>query len=583
MVAGSVRPALTRVGFRRDVRLFLASLVGFLIILLAGALLLLQRFEQETERAILSTWEHSASLAARELSALSTAEQADMQTRLMLMMGRYELAGAVITRARGGIVNVGISPAAEGVETIARPISFGTLTAVFDAGRLNHTRTTFLVTASSTLIAAALATILMLLYLPRITEPVEQMLASAAEVRDRAPHDDEQQYLIDTFRESITRLKAQEEELLLLHHAERTRADDLERVTEALTRSISSGFVSVDPAGRLIDVNAVARDILGTTRDEMRGLTIDEAFGDSEFSRTLLAAVESQSTINRRELAVTAGEQPRVVGLTTVPLLGVERQFLGMLALFTDLTPVRRLEGRVREMQNLADLGEISAGIAHEFRNSLSAILGYLRLSKNHASPEALKPVENAEREAYALSKAVDALLIFAKPMAFEKDVVDLYEVSGDIVQRVSSQFPEVTIECRGEPAIVKGDAHLLGRVLENLLRNAVDSVKQQGSGAIRVVVSGEPEPGVAIEDDGIGLDPASVQRLFLPFQSDSPGGYGLGLPLVKKIVLLHDGTVDLTGEPGKGARATIRFPRVTPGTKSNNFDALRPNERASI
>jgi signal transduction histidine kinase len=180
--------------------------------------------------------------------------------------------------------------------------------------------------------------------------------------------------------------------------------------------------------------------------------------------------------------------------------------------------------------------------------------------------------VENAEREAHALSKAVDALLIFAKPMAFEADDVDLYEISGDIVQRVSPQFPDVSIECRGEPAIVKGDAHLLGRAIENLLRNAVDSVKQKGSGAVRVVVSSEPEPEVAIEDEGIGLDPASVQRLFLPFQSDSPGGYGLGLPLVKKIVLLHDGAVELSGEPGNGARATIRLPRVTSGTKSNTF-----------
>ena len=578
MVAGSVRPALTRVGFRRDVRLFLASLVGFLIILLAGALLLLQRFEQETERAILSNWEHSASLAARELSALSPAEQVDLETRLMLMMGRYDLAGATITRGKGGNVNAGMTPAAEGVETIARPISFGTFTAVFDAGRLNQTKKTFLITASSTLLAAAMATILLLLYLPRITGPVEQMLASAAELRDRSPHDDEQQYLIDTFRESITRLKAQEEELLGLHQAERMRADDLERVTEALTRSISSGFVSVDPNGRLIDVNAVAREVLGLIEGDVRGLTVTEAFGDNEFSRTLLTAVESQSTINRRELGVSVDGQQRVVGLTTVPLLGIERQFLGMLALFTDLTPVRRLEGRVREMQNLADLGEISAGIAHEFRNSLSAILGYLRLSKNHASPAALKPVENAEREAYALSKAVDALLIFAKPMAFETDAVDLYEISSDIVQRVSPQFPDVAIECGGESAIVNGDAHLLGRVIENLLRNAVDSVKQKGSGAIRVIVRAEPEPEVRIEDEGIGVDPANVPRLFLPFQSDSPGGYGLGLPLVKKIVLLHDGTVELAGEPGKGARATIRFPHVAEasptGTKSNNFSA---------
>jgi signal transduction histidine kinase len=578
MVAASVRSTLTRVGFRRDVRLFLASFVGFLILLLTAVLLLLQRFEQQTEAAIRSSWNHSAGLAARELSALTPAEQTDLQTRVILMIGRYDLDGAIVTRPKGMAISEGIASQQTGIESVVRPLPYGTFTAVFDAGTLHRTHKMFVIIATGTLIAASLATILLLLYIPRITGPVEQMLTSAAELRDREPHDDEQQYLISTFRESITTLKAQEQELLRLHQAERMRADDLERVTGALTRSIGSGFVSVDPSGRLIDVNAVAREILGTVRDDPRGLTIDEAFGVTEFSRTLNEALASRAAINRRELALTVSAQQRVVGLTTVPLLGIERQFLGMLALFTDLTPVRRLENRVREMQNLADLGEISAGIAHEFRNSLSAILGFLRLSKDREPADARRSVENAEREALALAKAVDALLIFAKPMTFETDVVDLLELSSEIVQRVSQQFPDVPIECRGEQALVKGDTNLLGRALENLIRNAADSVKQKGSGSIRVAVSNEPEPEVRIEDDGIGLDQASVPRLFLPFQSDSPGGYGLGLPLVKKIVLLHEGTVELSGEQGKGARATIRFPHAAgaapAGTKSNTLRA---------
>lgn len=571
MVADSVRPALTRVGFRRDVRLFLASLVVFLIILLTGVLLLLQRYEQEAERAIRANWSRSASLAARELGTLSPAEQADLQNRLILLLGRYELAGAAVKPVKGPSLSEGVPPDQEGVETVTRPLPYGTFVAVFDAGALRQSRKTFMFTTFTTLLAAAIATILLLLYIPRITRPVEEMLASAAEVRNRLPQDDEQQYLIDTFRESIRRLKSQEAELQQLHQAERARADDLERVTAALTRSISSGFISVDPAGRIIDVNAVARDILGTTGDEPRGLTIEQAFGENEFSRALTTALESQTTINRREVGIHVDGQQRIVGVTTVPLLDVDRDFLGMLALFTDLTPVRRLETRVREMQNLADLGEISAGIAHEFRNSLSAILGFLRLSRK--APDPLRSVENAEREALALSKAVDALLIFAKPMAFEPDIVDLLEISIDVTKRVAEQFSDVEIECSGEAAPVSADPALLSRALENLLRNAVDSVRQKGGGAIHVTVLRAPEPEVRIEDTGVGLDPASVPRLFLPFQSDSAGGYGIGLPLVKKIVLLHQGSVELWGEPGRGARAVVRLPEAgLTGTKSNSL-----------
>src|SRR3954468_4479868 len=202
MVAASVRPQLTRVSFRRDVRLFLASLVGFLIILLSGVLVLLQRFEQEAEQSIRSNWAHSADLARRELGAFSSAEQSELQTRLLFVLGRYDLAGATVTRLNGRPVSAGLSPRDPGLDSLVEPLPYGTFTAVFDASTIHHIRTTFVVTVSGALVAAAIATILLLLYLPRITGPVEEMLASAAELRDRSPHDDEQQYLIDTFRES---------------------------------------------------------------------------------------------------------------------------------------------------------------------------------------------------------------------------------------------------------------------------------------------------------------------------------------------------------------------------------------------
>ena len=68
------------------------------------------------------------------------------------------------------------------------------------------------------------------------------------------------------------------------------------------------------------------------------------------------------------------------------------------------------------------------------------------------------------------------------------------------------------------------------------------------------------PHPSIVIEDDGVGVDPMEVRSLFLPFRTSNPGGHGLGLPLAKKIILLHGGTIRLTGQPGAGAVATIEF-----------------------
>src|SRR5262249_14980094 len=145
--------------------------------------------------------------------------------------------------------------------------------------------------------------------------------------------------------------------------------------------------------------------------------------------------------------------------------------------LFTDLTPIRNLENRVRELQTLADLGEISTGIAHEFRNSLAAILGYLRLVR--LEPLADKPraaAQRAEREAPELSRAVDSLLAFARPMTLSMSRVDLHELVGEILTRIEPPAG-VTVDFDGRSVSVDADAALLGRAFENLLRNAVDSV----------------------------------------------------------------------------------------------------------
>ena len=108
--------------------------------------------------------------------------------------------------------------------------------------------------------------------------------------------------------------------------------------------------------------------------------------------------------------------------------------------------------------------------------------------------------------------------------------------------------------------------------LLENVLRNAVDAVRQKGErGSVRVELRDTPLPTVTITDNGVGFDPAETQKLFLPFHSNKPNGFGMGLPLAKKIVLLHGGTLRLQGEPGKGAVATIEFADVIPSREDGD------------
>lgn len=547
-------------------RLFFGALVGFLGILIILLLLFLRSFLGHTTDAIEDGRQTIAAASAADIAAGFDSNVGELQ--LSAIRARYGVAGAAIRLPGGRRIVSGATAENEGVATLVRPTPAGELTLVFDDNRERALMRTFALTAAITLAALAIVSLLLSLYLPRITGPIEQMLDSAAEIRERAPHVDEQEYLIDTFRASIDLLKAQKQELQILHDAQKVRADDLERITAALTRSLTSGFLAVDPSGNIVDLNVSAREILRTGEMPLAGIHLSDALGENAFTDTLLAAVEKRSALARMEVAVDRDDAHQLVGLTTVPLVDAEDRYLGLLALFTDLTPYRELEARVRDLQTLADLGEISAGIAHEFRNSLSTMLGYLKLARRAPSLEdTSRAIEKSEREAALLAEAVDRLLAFARPMKLERRSIDLLALIRDVCERVAAD--DVAITCDGAAVEVRGDRSLLIRAVDNVVRNAVDSVREKGSGGVRAIVEDGDVATLRIEDDGVGIDAADVPRLMLPFQSQKPSGYGLGLPLARKIILLHGGTIRLTGRKGEGAVATIELPKGSLGIEN--------------
>lgn len=558
MVSGA-SPALTKIGFRRDVRLFFGALVGFLAFLIIFQLLLLQSFLGQARQATWDNWSNIVRMTIDDITHNNLlGNPGSPEARLAILKDRYGIAGVTVMRS-GHEVNVGVPPNADNVESFVRTVQGATIIFVFDSSQLRTLDVTFWATTSISLLATAIGALLLGFYLPRITKPIENMLDAASEIEQRAPYGDEQQYLINTFRKSIATMKAQEIELVRMHDAQKSRADDLERVTAALTRSLASGFLAVDPEGRVVEMNSAAREILHHA-GEANSIIVEEAFGATAFTAAIRSAVDRQVGLSRVELQIASGSAEQTIGLTTVPLIGEHQQFLGVLALFTDLTHIRGLEERVREMQTLADLGEISAGIAHEFRNSLGAILGYLRLARREELPERPRAsVEKAEKEAGELSSAVDSLLAFARPMHLAKGEVDLFDLVCSITEKIAR--PEsVSVECQGDHVAIQADAALLSRAFENLIRNAIESAAEKGGGHVHVRIAARPRPVVTVEDDGIGIDPAEIPRLLLPFQSQKAAGYGLGLPLSRKIALLHGATLTLQGAPGAGATATVEF-----------------------
>jgi PAS domain S-box-containing protein len=547
---------LTKIGFRRDLKLFLSSLVGFLVILIFTLVLVLRASYTHTETLIDRNERIVTEIAT---DAINHAPVDSLETQFVSLRSRFNIAGIELHGRDGRHI---ISGETRGeFDDQQRLTGPGTLTLHFDAAQHHDLRRRFIVTSAICVTAASLGIALLLLYVPRILRPIEAMLDDAKQLGERGDQE-ETAYLVDSFRTSIATLKAQEAELKRLHELEKTRADDLERVTAALTRSLTSGLIAVDSRGEVVDVNAAGREILGIAADTtVAGRVPGEIVPLPRFAATLTESFAQQEPMTRVEIEdIRPGGEAVVVGLTTVPIRNEQGAFLGFLVLFTDLTHIRGLEARVQEMQALAQLGEISAGIAHELRNSVSTILGYIQLARRSGVDDvAAGRLRSAEKEAALLLQAIERLVAFARPITFNAEPVDLREVVDDQVRQLGDIAADVHLEVDGPSVIIDGDRVLLSRAIDNLLRNAVDAVREKGGGSVRVSLARTP-PSVTIRDDGVGFDPAETQRLFLPFHSNKPNGFGMGLPLAKKIVLLHGGTLVLRGESGRGATAIVQF-----------------------
>jgi signal transduction histidine kinase len=241
---------------------------------------------------------------------------------------------------------------------------------------------------------------------------------------------------------------------------------------------------------------------------------------------------------------------------------------IGAICLFTDLTAVVDLEEQLRLKDSLSRLGELTAGLAHEFRNGLATIHGYARLMEPDKLPVDHRPyVESLRAETESLSEIVANFLAFAKPAAHTPHVVALGPIAtraaSDLKTDASAHGGQIMVE--GEFADVDGDDVLLRQALSNLVRNAVEACESAGA-APHVVVRGVVDRAaglqrVFVSDNGPGVPPDAVDKVFRPFFTTRGRGTGLGLALVQKIIVSHNGRVTIGASASGGAEFAIVLP----------------------
>jgi two-component system nitrogen regulation sensor histidine kinase GlnL len=365
----------------------------------------------------------------------------------------------------------------------------------------------------------------------------------------------------------IQQLREQEKELERLHKIEKERAEQTERLSEEVTRNMPAGLVVVNATGIISTSNPAAEQVLG-----IRGLGFrrySEALGeDSQLTKLVGVCLETGRIFRRAEVQhVPPAGDTRHLGVTISPIRRGEGKINGVICLLTDLTELAALQQRMQLKENLAALGELSAGIAHEFKNALATISGYAQLIPDAAPSESADYAKKIVEQTRNITHMVAEFLKYARPLEIPEERVDLEEVVNCAVAEVVQSMPQVTIKCKGGFADVAGDEGLLRQALLNLARNAAEACAEAEGGG-RVTLRGEvvesEETGwqrVVITDNGPGIEPAAMPKLFRPFFTTKSNGTGLGLAVVQKIIVQHGGHVEVRNGTKGGAEFIVTLP----------------------
>ena len=355
-------------------------------------------------------------------------------------------------------------------------------------------------------------------------------------------------------QDAMIKLKAQE-------RAMAARAEASERLADQIVEGLTSGLVVVDRTGTVQAINPAARRILEIDQ-KVTGQSFREALKSVTALTDLIAeALEVGSPIVRRTITL-AGIKARHFGVTVSPIAAADGTLQAAVCLFTDLTAVVELEEQLRLKEALARLGELTAGLAHEFRNGLATIHGYGRLLDPAALPDQARTcVEGIRAETTALGEVVTNFLRFARPEQMTMAPVELRAVITRAIEDVPGAAAVVELE--GNFTTINGDDVLLRRAFSNLVRNSLEACADAGMPAHIYVRSDITPDGtqVIFEDNGPGLSPEYLAKAFQPFATTKANGTGLGLAIVQKVIVSHNGHITATNRPEGGAQFRVRFP----------------------
>jgi two-component system, NtrC family, sensor histidine kinase PilS len=332
---------------------------------------------------------------------------------------------------------------------------------------------------------------------------------------------------------------------------------DLEFFNREVVENLPSGLFTTDISGNVIIFNRSAEIITGIKRDLIAGRKIYD----------VLPIFAFPFSEGRKEEVITVNGVQKIIGLGVSPLRGVSEDIKGFVAIFQDLTKLKKLEAGIKQKEKWAAIGELSSSIAHEIRNPLASLKGSIELLKEDTVAENYKErlMEIALQEMDRLNRIITDFLTYSRPTPPQLQKVDIHKLLDetlDLLENVHQGDNVVSLrKTYTGPPEVTVDPQMIRQVFWNLGMNAIEAMP--GGGTLTVSVEdSENTVKIVFTDSGSGIDEKDIEKIFYPFFTTKERGTGLGLAIAYRIVEEHEGRLTVNSKPGLGTTFEVILPK---------------------
>ena len=350
---------------------------------------------------------------------------------------------------------------------------------------------------------------------------------------------------------------------------------------DQILSNLQDGVMLFTRDARAVLVSSSVERFLNIRRDRIFGAEVREIFDRStRLGRTVRDAFEGGMSIVQEEVTTETGRRVEVSLDFIHDAHARDRHSLGTLLTLHDLESVREIESELEVSRRLAAIGRLTAGVGHEVKNPINAIVVHLELLRNkvQSGGDALRHLDVIQSEIRRLDRVVQTLVDFSRPVELQLNDQDLRGVVSSVLMLASAEFETRGISVEShvpEHAVIcRADADLLRQALLNIVLNGAQAMATGGALEVRLS-EGTRWASILVRDHGAGIPDEIRPRIFDLYFTTKKEGSGIGLAMTYRIVQLHHGQIDVESKPGSGTTFVLRLPLTSAGSGQRVVPAL--------